>query len=166
MSQITEIQLLTTQSDLTKLSLKCPFDSGSLPEAVWLRHLLAEIMNQRGSGTAKMTTSANGSEYVMIDKQAIRTITITLNPVHEFNFDGGVHAAVVGEVIYVNGATATEHATIKEVIVTSGTWAATAAGLMRVHSATNAFVANLEDNEVIQDSGTTKIADVVGSIIR
>lgn len=167
MSAITEIELTTTQADISKLSLKCPHASGSVLEDAWFEHILAEILNQRRGGVVKMITNVSGSEYIMIDKQAIRAIDVTLNPTHEFNFDGGVHAAVVGEVIYVDTSETTEYATVKEVIVTSGSWTGNdAAGIIRVHSATNAFAANLVDNDVIEDSGATKIADVVTGITR
>ena len=113
-----------------------------------------------------MLLNASGSDYVMVDKSMIRTITVTLDTAHQFDFDGGEHLPVVGELVAVNGAESTEYAYVKSFTVTSGTWASDAAGVFEVHQATNAFAANLANNDIIEDSGGTTICDVVGSIAR
>jgi hypothetical protein len=82
---------------------------------------------------------------------------------YEFDYDGGAHSPVAGEVIYVDTEEATEYATIQSWTVASGAWATNdAAGKMWVYSATAAFISNLANNDVIEDSGGTKICDTTG----
>jgi hypothetical protein len=84
---------------------------------------------------------------------------------YEFNYDGGEHSPVAGEVIYVDGAEGTEYATIQSWTVSGGAWATNdATGKMWVYSATAAFIANLVNNDVIEDSGGTTICDTTGAV--
>jgi len=84
---------------------------------------------------------------------------------YEFSYDGGVHSPVADEVIYVDGEEGTEYATIFAWTVASGAWGTSdAAGKMWVYAATEAFITNLEGNDVIEDSGTTKICDTTGGV--
>ncbi|KKK60956.1 hypothetical protein LCGC14_3019170 [marine sediment metagenome] len=170
MARIIEIAVLTKQDPMhsnNNLSALCPYDSGSSEEDNWFEQVLAGLLYNRRAGKFKMLLNASGSEYVVVDKPMIRTITVTLNAAHLINYDGGEHAPVVGEVVYVNGAETTEYATVKDFTLASGTWGGNdAAGVLEVHKATNAFAANLENNDIIEDSGGTTICDVVGSIAR
>jgi len=170
MARISEIAVLTKQDPMhsnNNLSALCPYDSGSSEEDDWFAHVLAGLLDNRRGSTFKMLLNVSGSEYVVVDKSMIRTITVTLNASHKFNYDGGEHAPVIGELVAVNGAETTEYAYVKDFTLASGTWDGDdAAGVFEVHKATNAFAANLEDNDVIEDSGGTTICDVVGSIAR
>ncbi len=169
MARIREITILTKQfgASAEALSLFCPHTAETAKASAWLDSVLEGLTSDNRSGNLKILTSENGSEYITIDKSMIRTITITLNVSHQFNFDGGEHLPVVGEAVAVNGAETTEYAVVKSFTVTSGTWTGTdAAGVFEVEKATNAFAANLADDDVIEDSGGTTICDVVGSIAR
>lgn len=82
---------------------------------------------------------------------------------YEFDYDGGEHSPVVGETINVDGEEGAETAVAVAWTVASGSWAGNdAAGKMWVCSASAAFIANLENNDVIEDSGATKICDTAG----
>jgi len=169
MSRIRDIYLLTKQSPMvgnTYLSTLCPQTLETDVADKWFENVLDGLLSGNRGGKFKMLLNSSGSEYVMVDKSMIRTMTITYDTAHVFNFDGGEHLPVVGELVAVNGAETTEYATIKSFTVTSGTWASDAAGVMEVHKATNAFVANLANDDVIEDSGGTTICDVVGVISR
>jgi hypothetical protein len=88
---------------------------------------------------------------------------------YEFDYDGGgggiQHVPVQGEVLYVNGEEATEYATIQAWSVTGGAWATDdATGKMWVYSCTAAFISNLENNDVIEDSSNNKICDTTGGV--
>ncbi len=84
---------------------------------------------------------------------------------YEFDYDVGSHSPVAGEVIKVDGEEGTEYATIQSWTVAGGAWGTNdATGKMWVHSATAAFIANLENNDVIEDSGGTKICDTTGGV--
>lgn len=166
--RISEINILTKQSPMvanSNLSTLCPYDSESAEENAWFEYVLNGLSQNR-AGKFKMLLSKNGSEFVEVDKSMIRTITVTLDAAHLINYDGGDHAPVIGELIAVNGDTSTEYAYVKDFTLASGAWDGGAAGVIEVHKATNAFVANLEDNDVLEDSGSTKICDVVGGIAR
>ncbi|KKM88780.1 hypothetical protein LCGC14_1255270 [marine sediment metagenome] len=167
MARIQEITLLTKQTEVNgALSLLCPYTAETAAASAWLESVLAGLTSAHRAGNFKLLLSANGSEFITVDKSMIRTITVTLDAAHQFAFDGGEHLPVVGELVAVNGAETTEYAYVKSFTVTSGTWASDAAGVFEVHKATNAFAANLEDNDIIEDSGGTTICDVVGSIAR
>jgi len=84
---------------------------------------------------------------------------------YEFDYDGGVHSPVTGEIIKVDGEESTEYATIQAWTVASGDWGTNdAAGKMWVYNATADFISNLENNDVIEDSGGTKICDTTGGV--
>ena len=84
---------------------------------------------------------------------------------YEIDYDNGgggtAHVPIVGEVLYVNGSEATEYATVQAWTVTSGTWLGNdAAGKMWVYSATAAFIANLEEDEELEDADANVVVDI------
>ncbi len=170
MARIREIALLTKQGPMNgnnNLSALCPYVRESSAEDAWFADVLAGLLDNRRGGSFKMLLNESGSEYVVVDKSMIRTITITLNAAHLINYDGGEHAPVIGELVYVNGSESTEYATVKDFTLASGSWGGNdAAGVLEVHKATNAFAANLENNDIIEDSSGTTICDVIGGIAR
>ena len=167
--RISEIAVLTKQDPMhsnNNLSVLCPYDSESAAENAWFENVLNGLSQNR-AGKFKMFLNENGSDFVMVDKSMIRTITVTLDACHQINYDGGEHAPVIGELVAVNGAETTEYAYVKDFTIASGTFATSdAVGVLVVHKATNAFVANLENDDIIEDSGGTTICDVVGIIAR
>ncbi len=168
MARISEINILTKQGEVNgNLSPRCPHTKETDAANVWLEKVLDGLLNNHRAGKFKMLLSENGSEFIMIDKLMIRTITVTLDARHQFSYDGGTHTPVVGELIAVNGAETTEYAYVKTFTLASGTFGGTdAAGVIEVHKATNAFVANLANDDVIEDSGGTAICNVVGTITK
>ena len=167
MARIQEITLLTKQTEVNgALSLLCPHTAETAAASDWLESVLTGLTSNHRAGNFKMLLSENGSEFITVDKSMIRTITVTLDAAHQFSFDGGEHLPVVGELVAVNGAETTEYAYVKSFTVTSGTWASDAAGVFEVHKATDAFVANLANDDVIEDSGGTTICDATGGITR
>lgn len=90
---------------------------------------------------------------------------------YEFEYDGGgggtAHVPVAGEVIYIDGAKATDYATLQAWSVTGGAWATNdAAGKMWVYAATATFLTNLADNSVLKgNDDDVKICDVTAAII-
>ncbi len=168
MARIQEITLLTKQTEVNgALSLLCPFTAETAAASAWLESVLDGLISASRAGNFKMILSENGSEFITIDKSMIRTITVKLDASHQISYDGGTHAPVVGELIAVNGAETTEYAYVQEVNIASGTFSGTdAAGIIVVHKATDAFAANLADNDVLEDSGGTANCNVVGSIAR
>lgn len=84
---------------------------------------------------------------------------------YEFDYDGGSHSPVANEQIMVNGAESAEYATIQCWTLASGTWGgSTAAGKMWVYASSADFITNLANNDVIEDSGGTKICDTTGGV--
>lgn len=84
---------------------------------------------------------------------------------YEFDYDGGAHSPVADEVINVDGEEGDEYATIQCWTVASGAWGTSdAAGKMWVYSASATFITNLTSNDVIEDSGGTKICDTTGGV--
>jgi len=89
---------------------------------------------------------------------------------YEIDFDNGgggtQHVPVAGEVLYVNGSEATEYATVQAWSITGGAWATdNAAGKMWVYSATAAFIANLEENEELEDADANVVVDITAVAI-
>lgn len=79
MSRISEIEITTTQVDQGldangKLSRLCP------NEVVydWLDHALHNILSCHCSGTFRMRLNASGSEVLVLNKEVITAIAITL----------------------------------------------------------------------------------------
>jgi hypothetical protein len=85
---------------------------------------------------------------------------------YEFEYDGGEHSPIAGETINVDGEEGDETAVIQAWSITGGAWATNdAAGKMWVYSCSATFLAQLADNDVLEDSGGTKICDVTAVII-
>ena len=80
---------------------------------------------------------------------------------YKFTFDGDgttTHSPIVGETINVDGEEGDETAIVHSWTLSGGSWAGNdAAGTMYVYSASATFIANLADNDLIEDSGGTAI---------
>ena len=87
----------------------------------------------------------------------------TTTGIWEFDYDTGTHSPVVNEVINVVGLSGSEFATVIAWTVASGAWGTSdAAGKMWVHLASINFQLNLENNDPLEDSGTTQICITTG----
>lgn len=83
---------------------------------------------------------------------------------YEFDYDTGTHAPVVGETINVD-VEAGETAVVQAWTVTSGAWgSSSAAGKMWVYSCSADFIANLADNDNLDDSGSNQICITTGGV--
>jgi hypothetical protein len=82
---------------------------------------------------------------------------------YEFDYDGGAHSPVAGETINVDGEEGDETAVVQS-WTNAGGWAGAGTGKIWVYSCSATFIANLADNDVIEDSGGTKICDTTGGV--
>ncbi len=84
---------------------------------------------------------------------------------YEFNYDAGTNTPVVGETLNVDGEEGDETCVIHSWTVAGGSWAGNnASGKMWVYSASATFIANLENNNVIENASADKICDVTGGV--
>lgn len=77
--KITEVAITTTEQYNGNLSNHCPYVSGTTDMNNWFEHFLNEFFRAQGGGDIKMFVNVAFTDYILIDKGLITSVTITLS---------------------------------------------------------------------------------------
>ncbi len=77
--KITQVNITTTGQYTGNLAQFCPFTSGTTDMNHWFDSLLSQLFGTPRGGDIKLPTNTSGSEYILIDRGLITSITVTLS---------------------------------------------------------------------------------------
>jgi len=78
MSRISEVAVTGGVCE-GNLSLKCPHTADSQNEHNWLLFFLTELLRNHSSGSFKLPLNVAGTDYLVVDRASVTSITITLS---------------------------------------------------------------------------------------
>jgi hypothetical protein len=113
------------------------------------------------SGCESLKAAPGAGKKLFVEKVLISSAKG--HTLYSFGYDGGVHAPVAGETINVDGEEGGETAVV-ESFTNAGGWAGAGTGTIYVYNCSSAFIANLAENDVIEDSTPNKICDTTGAL--
>jgi len=79
MSRISEVAVTGGVCEGDYLTYKCPHTADSQKEHNWLLYFLTELLKNHSSGSFKLPLNVAGTDYLVVDRASITSITITLS---------------------------------------------------------------------------------------
>ena len=77
--KITEVNITTTGQYSGGLAQYCPYTSGTTSMNNWFEHFLSGLLRAQGGGDIKLLVNAAGTDFILIDKGLITSVTVTLS---------------------------------------------------------------------------------------
>ncbi len=77
--KITQVNITTTGQYSGNLSNYCPFTGGTTDMNNWFETFLTKLLGAQGGGDIKLTRNVSGTDYILIDKGLITSVTVTLS---------------------------------------------------------------------------------------
>lgn len=77
--KITQVSITTTGLYSGNLAGYCPYTSGTTGMNKWFNFLLTELFGAPKGGDVKLPVNVAGTDYILIDRGLITSVTITLS---------------------------------------------------------------------------------------